>query len=228
MTAPPQARSERIEQLCFVTTHLPTAETPTAALSMEIPLFPLNAVLFPGGHLPLRVFEQRYMDMITQALRDNSNFGICLIASGREVGQPAVPQEVGTIARIGDWDMPQLGVLAIKAQGKQRFRLLERRTESSGLQIAQVELIANEPPLRLPEALSRLIPLMRIILADAGDAVPMPHYLDDAVWLGNRYAELLPISMMAKQKLMEIEDSLLRVETIHQYLAQKKLLRQDN
>lgn len=195
---------------------------------MEIPLFPLNAVLFPGGYLPLRVFEQRYMDMVTHALRDGTSFGICLITSGQEVGQPAIPQDVGTIARIGDWDMQQLGVLSIKVHGEQRFRILERRTESSGLQIAEVETIPNEAPLRLPATLTRLQPLMRVILADAGDAVPMPHRLDDAVWLGNRYAELLPISLMAKQKLMELDDSLLRVETIYQYLEQKGLLRQDN
>jgi Lon protease-like protein len=195
---------------------------------MEIPLFPLNAVLFPDGYLPLRVFEQRYMDMVTHALRDGTSFGICLIASGKEVGQPALPQDVGTIARIGEWDMQQLGVLSIKVHGEQRFRILERRTENSGLQIAEVETIPNEPPLQLPSTLSRLLPLMRVILADAGDAVPVPHHLDDAVWLGNRYAELLPISLMAKQKLMELDDSLLRVETIYQYLEQKGLLRQDN
>jgi uncharacterized protein len=194
---------------------------------MEIPLFPLNAVLFPGGFLPLRVFEQRYMDMVTHALRDGTNFGICLIASGQEVGKPAVPQNIGTIARIGEWDMQQLGVLSIKVHGEQRFRIVEQRTESSGLLIAKVALIDNEPPLRLPSTLSRLLPLMRVILADAGDAVPPPHKLDDAVWLGNRYAELLPISLMAKQKLMEIDDSLLRVETIYQYLEQKGLLKQN-
>jgi uncharacterized protein len=195
---------------------------------MEIPLFPLNTVLFPGGYLPLRVFEQRYMDMVTHALRDGTKFGICLIASGQEVGQPAIPQDIGTIARIGDWDMQQLGVLSIKVHGEQRFRILARRTESSGLQVATVETIPDEPPLRLPAKLSRLMPLMRVILADAGEAVPTPHHLDDAVWLGNRYAELLPISLMAKQKLMEIEDSLMRVETIYQYLEQKGLLRQNN
>jgi len=195
---------------------------------MDIPLFPLNAVLFPGGYLPLRVFEQRYMDMVSRALRDGTQFGICLIASGQEVGQPAQPHDVGTLARIGDWDMQQLGVLNIKVHGEQRFRILELHAESSGLQMAKIEPIPDEPPLRLPSTLSRLQPLMRVILADAGDAVPTPHHLDDAVWLGNRYAELLPISLLAKQKLMELDDSLLRVETIHQYLDQKGLLRQDN
>lgn len=195
---------------------------------MEIPLFPLNAVLFPDGLLSLRVFEPRYMDMVTHALRDGTDFGICLIASGQEVGQPALPQDIGTIARIAEWDMQQLGVLNIKVRGVQRFRILDRRVEDNGLQVAAVETIPNEPTLRLPAKLARLQPLMRVILADAGDAVPMPHHLDDAVWLGNRYAELLPISLMAKQKLMELDDSLLRVETIYQYLEQKGLLSQNN
>lgn len=195
---------------------------------MNLPLFPLNAVLFPGGHLSLRVFEQRYMDMVSHAMRSGADFGICLIASGQEVGQPAQPHEIGTIAHIDDWDMPQLGMLNIKVHGVQRFRILERRTEESGLQQATVALIPNEAPLHLPDKLARLQPLMRVILADAGDAVPPPHPLDDAVWLGNRYAELLPISLLAKQKLMELDDSLLRVETIYQYLEQKGLLSQNN
>lgn len=195
---------------------------------MEIPLFPLNAVLFPGGRLNLRVFEQRYMDMATHALRDGTNFGICLITSGQEVGKPADPEAIGTLAKIVEWDMQQLGVLNIKVDGGQRFQILGRRTESSGLQIAEVELIPDDPPLQLPTTLSRLQPLMRVILADAGEAVPAPHRLDDAVWIGNRYAELLPISLMAKQKLMELDDSLLRIETIYRYLEQKGLLKQDN
>jgi Lon protease-like protein len=196
-------------------------------MSEEIPLFPLNAVLFPGGLLPLRIFEQRYMDMVTACIKNNTQFGVCLIADGQEVGKPAVPHEIGTLAQIneGDWDMPQLGVLSIKARGTQRFRILERRTENSGLQLAKIELIENEPPMRLPSTMARMMRLMGVILADAGDAVPEPHLLDDAVWIGNRYAELLPISQLAKQKLMELDDTLLRVETIYRYLEQKELLR---
>ncbi|HTJ97736.1 MAG TPA: LON peptidase substrate-binding domain-containing protein [Rhodocyclaceae bacterium] len=196
-------------------------------MSEEIPLFPLNAVLFPGGLLPLRIFEQRYMDMVTACIKNNTQFGVCLIADGQEVGKPAVPHEIGTLAQIneGDWDMPQLGVLSIKARGTQRFRIQERRTEDSGLQLAKIELIENEPPMRLPSTMARMMRLMGVILADAGDAVPEPHLLDDAVWIGNRYAELLPISQLAKQKLMELDDTLLRVETIYRYLEQKELLR---
>lgn len=204
---------------------MPTAPDVLTDMISEIPLFPLKAVLFPGGHLPLRVFEQRYMDMVTEAMRENTQFGINLIVEGQEVGKPAVPHEIGTLARIGEWDMPQLGVLNVKVRGEQRFRILERRVDDAGLQLARIEMIPDEPPMTLPSGLRRLQPLMRLILADAGDAVPAPHLLDDAVWLGNRYAELLPISLLAKQKLMELDDTLLRVETIYRYLEQKSLLR---
>ncbi|HEX6690478.1 MAG TPA: LON peptidase substrate-binding domain-containing protein, partial [Burkholderiales bacterium] len=99
----------------------------------NVPLFPLNTVLFPGGRLPLRIFEQRYMDMAKVCLKDGSPFGVCLIVEGREVGDPAVPAEVGTLARISHWDMPQLGVLEVVALGSQRFRIKSRRVEPSGL-----------------------------------------------------------------------------------------------
>lgn len=191
---------------------------------MRIPLFPLNAVLFPGGALPLRVFEARYMDMVTRCLREEAYFGICLIAEGKEVGQAAVPHSIGTLARIVDCDMAQQGILNIDVRGEARFRIIDRQVLDSGLQTAEVEIIKDESPLPLPESMQDLLPLMRIILGEAGSKVPTPHRLDDAVWIGNRYAELLPISALAKQKLMELEDGLLRIDTIHKYLAQKGLL----
>jgi Lon protease-like protein len=104
---------------------------------MIIPLFPLHSVLFPGGRLPLRIFEQRYMDMAKVCLKESSSFGICLIAAGEEVARPgrkpAAPHAVGTLAHIADWDMQQLGVLDIVAQGGDRFRLLRHWVEPSGL-----------------------------------------------------------------------------------------------
>jgi len=101
-------------------------------------------VLFPGGRLPLRIFETRYMDMAKACLRDSTPFGVCLILEGREVGAPALPAAVGTLARIESWDMPQLGLLEIVARGAERFRILERRIEKGGLSRARVELLAPE------------------------------------------------------------------------------------
>ena len=102
-------------------------------------------MLFPGGRLPLRIFETRYMDMAKACLREDAPFGVCLIREGAEVGAPATPFEVGTLAKISEWDMQQLGLLQIVATGGARFRILERRTQADGLQRARVELLAEEP-----------------------------------------------------------------------------------
>ncbi len=198
---------------------------------MIIPLFPLNAVLFPGGRLPLRVFEARYMDMVTACLKDNSPFGIALIATGGEASKrghaPAKPHATGTLAHVGEWDMPQLGILNIIAQGTQRFRLLHQWVEASGLIRAEIALPDDPGPLALPDAYQRLIPLLRAILDELGDAdnaPAQPHRFDDAQWVGMRFAEILPIPATAKQTLLEVDDSIDRLEIIYRFLASKSLL----
>jgi Lon protease-like protein len=199
---------------------------------MIIPLFPLQSVLFPGGRLPMRIFEQRYMDMAKVCLKESSSFGICLIAQGEEIAGPgrkaAEPHAVGTLAHIADWDMPQLGVLQIVAQGGERFRVLRHWTEDSGLLRGEVEVIATPNVLPVPGAYARLVPLLRAIVdemaAGAPNAPAMPHRFFDAGWLGMRYAEVLPIPVAAKQKLLEIDDSIDRLEIIYRFLESKGLL----
>jgi Lon protease-like protein len=199
---------------------------------MIVPLFPLQAVLFPGGRLPMRIFEQRYMDMAKVCLKESSSFGICLIARGDEVAgagrKAAQPHGVGTLAHIAEWDMQQLGVLEIVAQGGERFRLLRHWTEESGLLRGEIEPIATPAALPIPAAYARLVPLLRAIIADmeagASNAPAVPHRFFDAGWLGMRYAEVLPIPTAAKQKLLEIEDSIDRLEIIYRFLESKGLL----
>ena len=108
-------------------------------MSEELPLFPLKTVLFPGGLLPLRIFEQRYMEMAKACLRDGAPFGVCLIREGREVGSPAVPEDVGCIARIADCDMEELGILKVTAEGLERFRIVSTEVARSGLIVGEVE-----------------------------------------------------------------------------------------
>ena len=198
---------------------------------MIVPLFPLRSVLFPGGRLPLRIFEQRYMDMAKTCFKESGSFGICLIAVGEEVARPgekpAEPHAVGTLAHIADWDMQQLGVLDIVAQGGDRFRLRRHWVEPSGLLRGEVELIESPPVLPVPGSYARLVPLLRAIVADLGatpGAPATPHRFFDAGWLGMRYAELLPIPLVARQKLLEIEDSIDRLEIIYRFLESKGLL----
>lgn len=191
----------------------------------EIPLFPLNAVLFPGGRLPLKVFEQRYLDMCAACLKDDAPFGVCLIDRGSETGQPATPHPLGTLATIADWDMEQLGILTITAVGGRRFRILESRSGPDRLLRAKVELLAEAAPTPLPGERLRLLPLLRKIVSDLGNArIPEPHRYDDADWVGYRITEVLPIQNLAKQKLLELEDPLARLEVLERYLDQRKLL----
>ncbi|MBK9022318.1 MAG: LON peptidase substrate-binding domain-containing protein [Sulfuritalea sp.] len=199
---------------------------------MILPLFPLGSVLFPGGRLPLRIFEQRYMDMAKACFKESGSFGICLIAAGEEVARPgekpAEPHAVGTLAHIADWDMQQLGVLDIVAQGGDRFRLRRHWVEPSGLLRGEVDLIESPPVLPVPGSYARLVPLLRAIIDDLGanaaSAPAMPHRFFDAGWLGMRYAELLPIPLVARQKLLELEDSIDRLEIIYRFLDSKGLL----
>ncbi|MDD2669759.1 MULTISPECIES: LON peptidase substrate-binding domain-containing protein [Zoogloea] len=197
----------------------------TAVQVVDLPLFPLGTVLFPDGVLPLKLFEARYLDMAARCMRTNTPFGVCLIQEGGEVGNPAVPYEVGAVARIVGWDMSEPGLLFITTRGGERFRVLERHIQSDRLQSARVVLL-DEPPVQpVPEALLDVLPLLEAIVEDAGEEMfPQPHRFDDATWVGYRLAEILPIPVKARQRLLELDDSVLRLEIIYSYLEQHKLL----
>ena len=196
-----------------------------AVETLRIPLFPLNTVLFPGSLLPLKIFEQRYLDMAAACMKENTPFGICLIEKGNEVGETATPHAIGTLATIGDWEMEQLGILMITAQGGRRFRIIETTTGPGNLLEASVELLAETGPTPLPPERERLVPLLRRIVGDLGnERIPEPHRYDEAEWVGYRITEVLPIQNLAKQKLLELDDPVARLEILEKYLSQRKLL----
>jgi len=193
--------------------------------TLSIPIFPLNTVLFPGGILPLKIFEQRYLDMAAACMKEGTPFGVALIASGNETGTPAEPHPVGTLATIGNWEMEQLGILMITAQGGRRFRIIESEIGPGNLRQASVELLADAVPSALPAERARLLPLLQRIVGDLGnERIPEPHRYDEAEWVGYRITEVLPIQNLAKQKLLELEDPLARLEILEKFLDQRKLL----
>jgi Lon protease-like protein len=195
-----------------------------AAASLEIPLFPLHGVLFPDGLLALRVFEARYMDMTRECMKQKLPFGVCLIREGREVGAPATPEEIGCLARITEWDMQQLGMLHLRTRGEQRFRILNSSANSQGLLSAEVELIPADEDMEIPRQFSACAQLLQMVVVDRADEVfAEPHRFDSATWVGNRLAEILPVPLLAKQKLLELTDSLARLEVIQKFLAQRGL-----
>ncbi len=196
-----------------------------APTCMEIPLFPLDTVLFPGGMLPLKIFEQRYLDMAAACMKEGKPFGVCLIAAGKEVGSVAEPHEVGTLAEITDWEMEQLGILMVTTRGGKRFRIIETSSSADNLLQAKVEIIEDDGPQPIPPERQRLLPLLRRIAGDLGPArFPAPHHYDDAEWVGYRLTEILPVQKLAKQKLLELQAPLARLEILEKYLDQRKLL----
>jgi uncharacterized protein len=184
----------------------------------DIPLFPLNTVLFPGGRLPLRIFEQRYMDMAKACLRDSSPFGVCLIREGKEVGVPATPVEVGCLARIAAWDMPQLGLLHITARGEQRFRILQRRLQDNGLLRGKLQPLDEDIDSVIPEHCSGCVKLLERVIEQQSALFEPPHRLESASWVSSRLAEVLPLPLPAKQELLELVDGRARLERINALL----------
>ncbi len=198
-------------------------------LIRDVPLFPLGTLLFPEGNLPLRIFEQRYMDMAKVCLKDDKPFGVCLIAGGRETGAPAIPHEIGTLARIRDWDMQQLGVLMVQCRGEQRFRIVSRRTESSGLQRGDIALLAATEPALLSARHKFLAELLMRVIENLEDPTPFqPYRFDDAEWVAYRLGEMLPMPLPSKQKILEANDVCSKLDVIHQFLQDQGLLNTSN
>jgi uncharacterized protein len=181
-------------------------------------------VLFPGGLLPLRVFEQRYLEMATACLRDGSAFGVCLIREGGEVGTPATHEEVGCLANIKHWDMQQLGLLQLIAQGGRRFRVIARRIRADGLIVADIALLAEEADTPIPERFGACRQLLERIVAEHGERLfATPFLLDSSAWVGARLAEVLPLPTAARQELLELDSALQRLEILQRLLAESTL-----
>ena len=179
---------------------------------IEIPLFPLGTVLFPGGPLPLRIFETRYIDLVRRCLRDDSGFGVVLIREGVEAGGPALTYDVGTYARIVDFSQQPDGLLGIRAAGERRFRIVERRRARDGLNVADVEWLPADVPQPLPEEFAELGPALDAILAQVGEPyASLERRLDDAAWVAGRLAEILPIPPGHKQHCLELDDPVERL-----------------
>jgi uncharacterized protein len=189
-----------------------------------VPIFPLATVLYPGMRLPLRIFEQRYMEMAKACLKHESAFGVCLIREGAEVGTPAVPETVGCLARIAEWDMENVGILKVVAEGLERFRLLATKTTTAGLILGDIERIGAEDPVQTPELAQSAAFVRKVIDAVGPARFAQPCRYDDASWVGFRLAEILPLRNAAKQKLLELTDPGARLEILHRFLQERNLL----
>ena len=185
---------------------------------MKIPLFPLHTVLFPGGPLPLRIFESRYIDMISACLKNDSLFGILLIRDGSETGE-ATTYDIGTLASIDDWYQSSDGLLGITAIGEQRFRLLESMRQNDGLITGEIELLDTDAPLEMPEEFRPLAQILAGVLDDLGKLYEsLEKNYEDVGWVANRFAEILPISPEQKQSCLETDDPMQRLRNMREVL----------
>lgn len=188
-------------------------------MRLQLPIFPLNTVLYPGGLLPLKVFEQRYLEMTKACLRDASPFGVCRIREGLEVGAPAIPEPVGCTAIIAEWEMPHLGVFHLKSRGQQAFRILEKTTQRDGLIRAEVELLDDAPGNPPPDALQLCRQVLEQIVSRVGsDYFFAPLDFDNPRWVSYRLAEVLPLGMEDRQALLEARDDSDRLGRLRAFL----------
>ena len=185
---------------------------------MQIPLFPLNTVLFPGGPLPLRVFEPRYLDMISGCMKSDRPFGVLLIREGNEVG-PATTYNTGTLAKVVDWYQGSDGILGITAIGAERFRLLKVERQDDGLNVGDVELLPDAPQSQVPDQYQTLPPILESVMNDLGRLYEnLERRFDDAAWVAYRFAEILPIDLAQKQEFLENNDVSAFLERIEEVL----------
>lgn len=181
----------------------------------EIPLFPLRTVLFPGGVLPLRIFETRYIDMVRRCTRSETGFGVVLIETGHEVGDVVRIHDVGTLADIVDFSRHDDGLLGITALGRRRFRILEARRERDGLNVGRVAWLEDGPARALPGEYELLADVLRQALPQLGAAYQwLEQRYGDAAWVAGRLAEILPLPLEDKQRCLELEDPIRRLELL--------------
>ena len=176
----------------------------------DLPIFPLRTILFPDSKLPLRIFEPRYIDMVSRSMREDSEFGIIL---SRESTDPKMFEtyDTGTLAKIIDWDQGGDGLLGITTLGTQKFRLKELNKLEDGLNIGSIERIEKEGDYKPLKEFTHLVELLQAILDDVNIYDDDEKRFDSASWISYRFAEILPLRIEDKQKCLEIDDPIIRL-----------------
>ncbi len=186
---------------------------------MHLPLFPLNSVIFPGGVLPLRIFESRYLDMVKECSRNHSEFVICLIKDGSEVGNAAKHQNIGTACRIVDWETLPDGLLGVTAQGQARVEVKTTQIQVNQLLIGDVEYLIEDDDETLPREFDEWAQLISSIIKELGE--PFSQQMQkpqSSHWIAARLTEYLPFELEQKQRILEIDHPLVRLEHLRDIL----------
>ncbi len=202
-----------------------TDRTSRARLA-DLPLFPLHAVLFPGALLGLKVFEARYVDLVSRCLRLAEPFGVVLLTEGGDVlRQGATPvrfEALGVLARVLTIDADQPGILAVRCEGGKRFTAIAPRQRADGLWLADATIEPDDPPAAVPADRERTAQALRAAVSTLAGRGTMPfaepYRFDDAGWVSNRWCELLPVPLGAKQRLMALPDPIARLGLVDEFL----------
>ncbi|MEM8844352.1 MAG: LON peptidase substrate-binding domain-containing protein [Pseudomonadota bacterium] len=188
-------------------------------MSVELPLFPLNTILFPGGVMPLRIFEARYLDMVKACVKDQSEFVICLIKQGNETGEAAQPYAVGTACKIIDWESMSDGLLGITVQGMSRIEIGHTHVKENQLMTGEVDYLSEEDDQPLPERFSEWSDLIVKIMEKLGSPFDQQTVqANSAFWVGARLTEYLPFELQTKQRILELNQPLVRLEHLQDSL----------
>lgn len=192
--------------------------------NQNYPIFPLRTILFPDSRLPLRIFEPRYIDMVSTCMKNSSEFGVVL---SRESNDPKMFEtyNVGTMAKIVDWEQGNDGLLGITTIGTNKFKLLSMGKQEDGLNIGKVELIDREEDFQPSENFSDLVGLLKAILDDINLYTEQELKLDSASWVSFRFAEILPLKLEEKQKCLEIDDPIIRLNFLEPLI---KMIRENS
>lgn len=189
-------------------------------IKTDTPIFPLHTVLFPDGYLKLRIFEQRYIDMVRECSLRACGFGVCLINNSEDSNHSAHHMRVGTTAEICDFSTLDDGLLGITAHGRQKFIIQKTRMRDNGLLMAEVDVLEETALIEVPNEYFVLSMITGRFMEQLGKNYPsfQPQHLQDATWVGYRLAELLPFDNTEKQALLQIDDPLERLQWLVEVL----------
>ena len=195
--------------------------------TIELPLFPLNVVVFPEGILPLRIFETRYLDMVKSCLRDNTDFGVVAVVQHEKLDDSKLPfANVGTNFSIESADVSEVGMINICCRGQHRFKINAAKQQRDGLWVGEITKISNDAQMSIPDDLKITQEYLKQLIDSFSEQkieeafLPFtkPHHIEDCAWVANRWCEILNIPLIQKQRMLELDSPLIRLELIHDLL----------
>ncbi len=200
-------------------------ESVPALIIKRLPIFPLKTVLFPEGPLSLKIFEPRYLDMLTECEKSGTGFGVCLIRKGNETGKAADIYSVGTLAQVTFWEKRKDGLLGVSVKGECKFHILNKSVEKNELTVAEVKLVELEPAQSVPEQFLPMVTVLENIMHSLQHPyITLEKKYNNACWVGSRLGELLPLSLEKKQQLLEMSGANARLAMLYEEMLSMGIL----